>query len=119
MLVAEKEAENVRLAGMIPRAHRRRGTPYAADDYRRRDVPVLELRQRVNAGLIERLRALAGDEDWMRRQVQEAREAALMEIVHPRLDPPPPALDDLYWSERDDRIARLALDLAELASESG
>jgi hypothetical protein len=115
-LIAEKEEECVRLAQTIERAQRRRGSAYAADDYRRQDVPTLELRKSVNGNLIEGLRELSEDPAWLGRQLAEARASALVEIIHPRLDPPSPPLDDRYWSERDARIAELKRGLVDLAS---
>jgi hypothetical protein len=118
-LIEEKEEEHRRLAEEIPRARRLLGKPLSADDYRRVDVPVLELRQEVSEGLVDRLRASADDGDFLTRQLELARESALDEIVHPRLARMHVPLDERYESERAARMELVRADLLRLLADSG
>ncbi|MCU1635812.1 MAG: hypothetical protein JWQ68_1051 [Cryobacterium sp.] len=119
-LIREKTDEISRLRATRARAGRRRGRARRHDDYRRDDVRLLASREQINRRLVERLRELGDDEQFVRNQLTAARDSALHDVMQARLAPAAPVLvDDLYLAERDQRMALLEGDLDALRHAGG
>ena len=114
VIADEKEADAARVAADRAVAKQRKGKARHPADYRTRDVPKLKKRMRILLAIAARLRALATDDDAVRRLMAEARQGALDEIASARNDPGRAA--DTDPAARDASLALLAEDLAELAA---
>ncbi len=76
----EKSVDVDRLNAEIESASEKSGRAEHQSDYRRVDLVQLERRRKSTEGLVERLRALADDKDYVDRQATASRELALDEL---------------------------------------
>ncbi len=114
-LIEERQQDVEFLDRTIRRARRRGGRAGWHDDYRQQDVPTLELRRAADRRMIERLRELADDRDFLRAQLSIARDAALDDVMQAKFAAQPTVVvDDEYRRERGRRLAEVKRDLDRL-----
>ena len=97
-------------------AAQRDGRAANEHDYRRADARNLRLREQVNAAVAKRLEELRGDDEYLSRLAEGARDAAWTEVareIDARLDRewPDIEVDETYLRERGDRMRDLSRDL--------
>ncbi|BDI23409.1 hypothetical protein [Herbiconiux sp. L3-i23] len=111
-LIEEKRRELARLQQERTRAGRRLGWATKHDDYRKKDVPTLRLREAVARRLLVLLRARHQDEAYLRGILAESRDSALDEMLQNRLlQFVPMKLDRRYHRDRDLRLDLVRHDL--------
>lgn len=114
-LIDERQQDADFLDKTIKRARRRSGRAGWHDDYRQQDVPTLELRRAADRRMIERLRELADDRDYLRGQLAIARDSALDEVMQAKFAAQPRiVVDEEYRRDRDRRLAEVRRDLDRL-----
>lgn len=120
-LAAEKRADAARLKKAAARAARRRGRAAHQTDYRRSDVAALEMRERVNLGIAEELRARSDDDDYLDGILDAARDAAVAELVSAGIGRAPFGFrpDRDYDRLRESRMRVVKSDLERLARDPG
>jgi hypothetical protein len=123
-LAAEQSTYAQRVTEVLrERAARARGSVKHEHDYHPEDLASLDLRHAVYSRVAERLKLLAGDEDYVAEIVESARQDAWGELggaVETRLDklPKPPVRNADYERNRARRIRTLIdVDLASLKQQ--
>lgn len=123
-LAREKRDEVARLDDIIEVARERPGRALHQTDYRKGDAERLERREQVSDILADRLDELAEDDEFVRRIVLDARDAAWDEIgasieAQLRRRPELEAQTREYREHRDERIRELLkVDLALLEASA-
>lgn len=111
-LAREKREEVARLDDIIEVARERPGRAQHQTDYRKGDAERLELREQVSDILADRLDELAEDDEFVRKIVVDARDAAWNEIgasiqAQLRRRPELEAHSREYREHRDERMREL------------
>ena len=115
-LIEEKQTAAQVLDAQARKARRRIGAAKHQSDYRHRDVESLKARKEIEERLIVRLVVCRADDRFTEAVLDQARDAAIHEIVRARLATHHSARDEEgYEAEREARLRTLQADLAALA----
>lgn len=113
-LASERAADAERLEDAGDVARTRKGRARHQTDYRQADVELLRLREQIDRVLAQRLLDLGEDEVFVREIVDEARDAAMTEILQAGLWPVDTVVDDRYRMARRARMESVKRDLLKL-----